>query len=129
FGSGIAMVASVPVISTMPARWRGDSKLKMLCDDWPPSNWANALTCVGTSTLNSSPALGPEPMTRTCLALEPTAATRRTEPNVCTNAVRLYGPISNRGPAPCWNWIAGIWFQDSGYGGMYMDMVVCGCLI
>ena len=38
FGSGREMVASVPVISTKPIRCRGDSKLKMLWADWPPSN-------------------------------------------------------------------------------------------
>ena len=38
FGSGKAIVASVPVISTNPARLSGESKLKVLCADSPPSN-------------------------------------------------------------------------------------------
>jgi hypothetical protein len=82
------MVASVPVISTNPIRCRGDSKLKTLWEDWPFSNCAIADTWVGTSTVNSSPAFGPEPMTRISLDLEPTAATLRMEPKVCTRAVR-----------------------------------------
>ncbi|MNR48321.1 hypothetical protein D3C85_1675470 [compost metagenome] len=69
-------------------RWRGDSKEKTLWEDWPPSNCAIAETWVGTSTANSSPALGPEPMMRVALAEEPTAATLRTEPKVWIRAVR-----------------------------------------
>ena len=76
------MVASVPVISTKPIRSRGDSKLKTLWEDAPLSNWAMAETWVGTSTVNSSPAFGPEPITRTSLALDPRAATLRTDPKV-----------------------------------------------
>jgi hypothetical protein len=73
------MVASVPLISSS-IRGSAESKEKMACADWPDSNWTSALTWLGTMTSNSSPAFGPEPITRRSRAFEPRAATEETEP-------------------------------------------------
>jgi hypothetical protein len=82
------MVASVPVISTKPIRRRGDSNEKTLCEDWPSSNCAIADDVGGDVHRELFAGLGPEPMTRTSLDLDPTAATLRTEPKVWMRAVR-----------------------------------------
>ena len=87
FGSGNSSVASVP-LSSSSVRGRAESKEKMLCADCPDSNWAIALTWLGTITSNSSPALGPDPITLRSLALDPSAATAATGPNVWISAVR-----------------------------------------
>ena len=88
FGSGTASVASEPVISTNPPRDSGESKLKMLCDDCPDSNFAIALTCVGTVTSKSVPASGPDPIVRFSLDFEPIPATAATGPKSWTSVVR-----------------------------------------
>src|SRR5690625_5133628 len=88
FGSGKAIVASVPVIATNPARGEGESKLNTLWAEAPDSNCNSAPTWVGTSTSNVVPARGPEPMVRVRRAVEPEAATCPTAPKVCTSVVR-----------------------------------------
>ena len=64
-----------------------ESKLKTHCAVWPLSNSYSALTCVGTVTVNSSPARGPEPMMRVSRAFETAALTLATGPNSCTSVV------------------------------------------
>ena len=59
--------------------------------DWPDSYWTSALTWLGTVTSNSSPAFGPEPITRRSRAFDPSAATEETEPedlHECSEVVR-----------------------------------------
>ena len=87
-GSGNTAVPSVPAISTKPARASFESKLKTACALAPLSNCRSALTCVGTSTGNSVPAFGPEPMARVSRAFEDVAVTLATGPKTWTRVVR-----------------------------------------
>ena len=86
FGSGTAIVASVPVISTKSCRGSGESKLNSSEAAAPPVYSTSAPTCVGTSTANVVPAFGPDPMTRLVSAFRPAAATREAGPNTVASA-------------------------------------------
>ena len=88
FGSGMIMVPSVPVISTTPVLRYGESKLNTLWLTPPPSNWAIALTWVGTSTGNSVSSRSPTRTVRVARPCDPTAATVATEPKTWTRVVR-----------------------------------------
>ena len=70
------------------ARESADSLEKTSVAMPPDSNRAVALTCVGTVTSNSSPALGPLAMVRVAREITPVALTEAIGPNVCTSAVR-----------------------------------------
>ena len=86
FGSGTAIVASVPLISTNPGLRSGESKLNSSEAAAPPVYSTSAPTWVGTSTGNVVPAFGPEPMTRVAAARRPTAATREAPPKIMASA-------------------------------------------
>ena len=88
FGSGMASVASVPVISTKPCRRSGESKLSSTEAAAPSAYPSSEATYVGTATPNRVPARGPRPMTRWSRLRRPTAATETTGPNTLASAVR-----------------------------------------
>ena len=88
FGSGKTIVASVPVTSSSVAAARRVEGEDHRAPTGPDSNWAIALTWLGTVTANSSPAFGPDPITRGLPAFEPIAATEAIGPKVWTSAVR-----------------------------------------
>ena len=88
FGSGTAIVARVPVTSTQPWRFSGESQLSTDVDIGPDSNCASTLTFVGTVTVNSWPALGPTWITRLGRAVRAVATTDASGPKACTSAVR-----------------------------------------
>ena len=78
---------SVPLISTTPVRAKACWNEKVDSADTPAANSMSAEWCVGTSTGNSWPARGPEPMVRVDRAVEEVACTRRAGPRACTRVV------------------------------------------
>ncbi len=60
---------------------------RVVCADWPSANEMSAAWCVGTSTGNSVPARGPEPITRVSRDFDATACTREAEPNAWSRVV------------------------------------------
>ena len=88
FGSGSTIAPSVPVISKKPDRGSADWNEKVACAEAPPSNSSSSAECVGTVTSKVVPARGPDSTVRSGRAIEPTAATRTTEPNTLTSVVR-----------------------------------------
>ena len=81
---------------------------------------------MGTSTVNSSPALGPEPIDADFLGLGSDGGHLADGAERLDQRGEVVRPMSNSGPAPYWKRNAGFGCQDSGPGVWNVVMAVSG---